>query len=262
MNMSNSPWQQWNDIVFENRNKDYGAYTIRKVYPRHIFLGAAAALLLFAIVLLIPIISGYFRHAHVPGIMDVPDNVSMALAPPPPIEKNIPAKLANPPSVKAMVQYVAPVVTTEQVVAPEIPAMEEVKVKETTAEKVEDKQEEGTVTTAVQGNGGEAGAVFDLAESMPHFIGGDVALGTYITNTIRYPATAQRMKLGGTVFVSFVVNEDGSISDVQTIKGFLADCDKEAERVIRSMPAWEPGRNNGKPVKVRLALPIKFRLGR
>jgi len=86
------------------------------------------------------------------------------------------------------------------------------------------------------------------------------ALYAFISRNLRYPASAQRMRLQGKVIVSFLVNAEGEIEDVKTIKSLSPDCDREAERVIKLMPPWNPGMQSGKPVKARYALPVSFSL--
>jgi protein TonB len=102
--------------------------------------------------------------------------------------------------------------------------------------------------------------IFTVVEQQPEFQGGYEAMMNFIKKNMRYPASARRMGVDGTVYVSFVVSKDGSISEVKTIRGISADCDKEAMRVVSMMPAWRPGKQNGKPVFVRFVLPIKFKL--
>ncbi len=106
----------------------------------------------------------------------------------------------------------------------------------------------------------EVEEIFTIVEDKPGFPGGDAAMYQYLGKNINYPSQARRMGIEGRVFVQFVVNQDGSISDVQAIKGIGAGCDEEAERVIKSMPKWKPGKQRGRAVKVRMVLPVFFKL--
>jgi protein TonB len=99
-----------------------------------------------------------------------------------------------------------------------------------------------------------------VVEQQAEFEGGLQALGKYLNKNLRYPASARRMGIEGQVFVSFVIDKEGKISDIQVVKGISADCDKEAVRVVSSMPNWKPGKQNGRPVKSRFVLPIRFKL--
>ena len=89
---------------------------------------------------------------------------------------------------------------------------------------------------------------------------GKTTLTSLLAKNMKYPAQARRMGVEGSVFVSFVIDKNGNISEPQVIKGISAECDKEAVRVVGLMPPWKPGKQNGKPVKCRFVLPIKFRL--
>ncbi|MGB3465898.1 MAG: energy transducer TonB [Cyclobacteriaceae bacterium] len=102
--------------------------------------------------------------------------------------------------------------------------------------------------------------IFDIVEDKPQFPGGDGAMYKFLGKGIDYPSQARRMGIEGRVFVQFVVNPDGSVTDVKSIKGIGAGCDIEAARVIKSMPKWSPGKQRGVPVKVRMVIPVYFKL--
>ncbi|HPU47465.1 MAG TPA: TonB family protein [Bacteroidales bacterium] len=102
--------------------------------------------------------------------------------------------------------------------------------------------------------------IFTFVEEYPEFPGGDRALREFILNNIQYPEVARRSDIIGTVYVQFVVEKDGSISDVKVVRGIGGGCDEEAVRVVKSMPKWEPGKQRGVPVRVYFTLPIEFKL--
>lgn len=106
-----------------------------------------------------------------------------------------------------------------------------------------------------------ADEIFQIVEEPATPKGGYEAFYKYVSDEMRYPAQARRMGIEGTVYVQFVVEKDGSITDVQAIRGIGAGCDEEAVRVIRSQPKWNPPKQRGKPVRQRIVLPIKFQLG-
>ncbi|WP_308706262.1 energy transducer TonB [Marinoscillum sp. MHG1-6] len=106
----------------------------------------------------------------------------------------------------------------------------------------------------------EAEEIFDIVESRPEPVGGMKAFYEYVQNNLKYPATARRLGLSGRVYVQFVVEKDGSITDVKVIKGFYDACDQEAVRVIQGAPKWKPGAQRGRPVRVYQRLPIVFKL--
>ena len=102
--------------------------------------------------------------------------------------------------------------------------------------------------------------VFDVVEVMPQFPGGQIAMLKYIMENIKYPEQAMKKGIQGRVAVRFIVEKDGSISNVSPIHPVHPLLDKEAIRVVKSMPKWSPGKQNGKPVRVRFNLPVMFKL--
>lgn len=102
--------------------------------------------------------------------------------------------------------------------------------------------------------------IFLFVEQMPEFPGGEGALRQYLANAVKYPVIAQENGIRGKVYVSFVVDETGNITNVDLLRGVDVSLDNEALRVIRSLPKWKPGKQGGKPVKVRFSVPIQFEL--
>lgn len=102
--------------------------------------------------------------------------------------------------------------------------------------------------------------IFTVVESMPEFPGGTGELYKYLGNSIKYPPLAKESGIQGRVFVNFVVEPDGSISNVKVLRGIGGGCDEEAVRVVENMPSWKPGKQRGKAVRVSYNLPIKFTL--
>lgn len=106
----------------------------------------------------------------------------------------------------------------------------------------------------------EEAPIFTVVESMPEFRGGMEELYTYLGNNIKYPVMAKESGIQGKVYVTFVVEKDGSITDVRVLRGIGGGCDEEAVRVVESMPNWTPGKQRGKPVRVQYNLPVRFTL--
>ena len=102
--------------------------------------------------------------------------------------------------------------------------------------------------------------IFYIVEEQPEFPGGDVARITYFANNIRYPAAARERGIQGIVYVGFVVEPDGSVSQVEVLRGIGGGCDEEALRVVKNMPLWKPGKQRNIPVRVRFTLPVRFTL--
>ncbi|MGV3636235.1 MAG: energy transducer TonB [Flavobacteriales bacterium] len=122
---------------------------------------------------------------------------------------------------------------------------------------------EGTITVepVLEAPSSEAGdRVYTVVEKMPEFPGGQQAWLKYVSSKIRYPEEAKEHDIQGTVFLTFVVEQDGRITGVRTLRGIGHGCDEEAIRVVKSMPNWIPGEQGGKPVRVQYNLPVRFML--
>lgn len=102
--------------------------------------------------------------------------------------------------------------------------------------------------------------IFQVVENAPAFPGGDAARMKFLQDNIRYPAMARESGIQGTVYVTFVVERSGAVTDVKILRGIGGGCDEEAVRVVKNMPKWEPGKQRGKPVRVQFNMPIKFTL--
>jgi protein TonB len=99
-----------------------------------------------------------------------------------------------------------------------------------------------------------------IAETMPSFIGGYEEFYRFVGKNLKYPAQARRIGVEGKVYVNFVVDRDGSLSDINIARGIGAGCDEEVMRIIKMSPKWNPGLQRGNPVRVRMMMPITFRL--
>lgn len=252
---------RWEDIVFENRNKDYGAYVLRTLYSKNVVMGVVLTLVILALVFYSPEIMALFKSEEVVEKAPPRKLVYTELSAPPPIDKpKPPPPQVQLPKLQKVIKFVPPKVVKEEVVE-EIPTIEEIKQNEVAAVEIEGPTEivfEEPVQEVVVEE--DENKIFTVVEQQPEFEGGYAAMMQFIKKNLKYPASARRMGVDGTVYVSFVVSKDGSISEVKTIRGISADCDKEAMRVVSMMPPWRPGKQNGKPVFVRFVLPIKFKL--
>ena len=258
---SNVMAQRWEDLIFENRNKAYGAYVLRTVYTKNVLKGVGLTIVIVALLFYSPDIIALFKGAEVVEKAPPRKLVYTELSAPPPIDKpKPPPPQVHLPKLQKVIKFVPPKVVKEEVVE-EIPTIEEIKQNEVADVAVEGPTEivfEEPVEEVVVEE--DENKIFTVVEQQPEFQGGYEAMMNFIKKNMRYPASARRMGVDGTVYVSFVVSKDGSISEVKTIRGISADCDKEAMRVVSMMPPWRPGKQNGKPVFVRFVLPIKFKL--
>ena len=270
-----SPYKDALDIVFAHRNKAYGAYQLRRGYSKHVGRALAYGLLLLGLFFALP----YIMNAVQSLVPDKPIDVVAELGAPPDIDPNNPPPPppppppTPPPPTRSTVKFVPPVVKKDEEVAEEKPpAVEDlIEKKEDIGTKDEKGNDEAPPT--VDENPSELAVVeapkvvedkvfetFDI-QKPPSFPGGEKELFKYLAENIKYPALARENNLQGVVSLSFVVNKNGSISDVTILKDPVGGgCGKEAIRVVGSMPAWSPGEANGHPVKVRYTLPVRFRL--
>ncbi|QKZ11838.1 energy transducer TonB [Spirosoma sp. KUDC1026] len=263
------------DIVFANRNKAYGAYALRTEYPKIVTRALLIGGAIFVLGVLTPtIITALAPEEDEQAMVEV--NL-VNLPPPPPIDPNEPPP-PPPPPVEVpkvnTVKFLPPEVKPDQEVPEETPppAVEELKeavaaektqVGDPNAEEVIAAPEATAAPTRVEvavEAAPKEEQVFTVVEQQPEFNGGMAALGQYLSKNLRYPAAAQRANVAGRVFVSFVVNTDGSIQDVAVLKGLGFGTDEEAIRVIKAMPKWRPGKQSGRPVRVKYNLPINFTL--
>jgi len=146
----------------------------------------------------------------------------------------------------------------------EVPDEEEIKedIKvEFDVEVTTDTKVESIVIAPVEEEKEDVDQIFLVVEETATPKGGMSAFYKYVSDKMKYPAQARRMGIEGKVFVEFVINRDGSITDVKAIKGIGAGCDEEAVRVVQSAPPWNPGKQRGKPVRQRYVVPIIFKLG-
>jgi len=265
--------QEWIDLIFEGKNQDYGAYTLRIATPkRHLlsFLGVAiVAVLIFTSASLINMINQNRKKESMTEVAQM-SNISMkkAVVPKENIEKAF--KAPPPPELKSSLKFTAPIIKKDEEVREEneVKSQEEItesKVAISVADVKGTNEETGVDIATLQEHKvivaeEEPEKVFEVVEQPPSFPGGDAALMEYLNNNISYPTIAQENSIQGKVTCSFVVGKDGSIQDVRVERSVDASLDKEAVRVIRSMPKWIPGRQGGNAVKVKYYLPVSFRL--
>jgi periplasmic protein TonB len=238
------------ELVFENRNKAYGSYQLRKKYKRYLVTALTIALVLFGIVIAYPLIKsilvqgdlGRKTQTETSVLLINPNETPPPPPPPPPPEKLI-----------QQVKFVAPQVTIDTTqVTRDFGKQEKLNASVNDAPPPEEIKQE-VIETPKQDN-----QIFMVVEQMPQFPDGDVS--AYLSSHILYPEVARENGIQGRVICQFVVNQDGSIVDVIVVRGVDSSLDKEAVRVIQGMPKWIPGKQGGKPVRVKFTLPIIFRL--
>ena len=266
---------EWTDLVFEGRNKDYGAYQLRKGTSKRniwsIIIVALAAVLLYL---------GLTLHRMAAANRTVENTQAIELTnleskkKEAKVEKKEQIKVEPEKTVervKSSVKFTAPVIKKDNLVKEE----DEIKLDEI------EKSNKAIGALTVEGNdevGGEVlqlreqmaapeppkpaeeNKVHDFVEQMPSFPGGMGALMSWLSQNIKYPVIAAENGVEGRVIVQFVVEKDGSITDVKIAKSVDPSLDKEATRVVSSMPHWIAGRQNGNPVRVKYTVPVTFKL--
>jgi protein TonB len=248
----------FDDIVFEDRNKEYGAYKLRKKYNRNVSIALLIGILIMGTVIITPYINAKASDSRsrraerqVEIKMEKLDQPNEQVAPPPP----------PPPPPTDVVQqqkYVPPVVVdsikpedvkqlmTADQAQTEVKNTEVVEVQQQVKEEVQEAEAEPEP--------------FVVVEEMPLFPGGEKALLDYIAANTQYPEIAKENNIQGKVIVRFCVTPKGGVSQVSVLKGVDPELDKEAIRVVNTLPTFKPGKQGGKPVPVWYMVPIAFTL--
>ncbi len=261
--------QEWCDLIFEGRNKDYGAYKMRARAARRLNFSVVLVIVIAAVGFSIPRLITMVTPEKKEVMTEV---TTLSQLEEPEVKQEEVQKVQPvappPPALKSSIKFTAPVIKKDEEVADEDQMKSQ---EELTESKV-------TISIAdVQGTDEEGGVlvedlkqvvteapveeeVFDMVEQAPQFPGGPAELMSWLGKNIRYPVIAQENGIQGRVICQFVVGSDGSVRDIKVMRGVDPSLDKEAVRVIQSMPKWIPGRQNGKAVSVRYTLPVTFRL--
>src|SRR5690606_30243288 len=219
--------RNFDDIVFEHRNREYGAYTLRKAYLRNVYRGVVITLVAVGLLLAMPHLIRWMKGSEPTAVAAPRKMVYSELSIPPPIDRpKPPPPQVMLPKLQKIVKFVPPKVVKEEVVE-QIRTMEEIKVNEAGAEEVEgigDVFFEEPVEEVVIDDSDE---IFMIVEQQPEFMGGYEAMMLFIQKHMVYPPAARKLGLEGTVHISFVVTKSGEIQDVQVLRGISRDIDRE-----------------------------------
>ncbi|HSZ72894.1 MAG TPA: TonB family protein [Cytophagaceae bacterium] len=258
------------DLVFENRNKSYGSYELRTRYGVYVVRAFTIAVALFLLIAFSPKISTWieslFGANHnelvekevevIAELKDIP--IEKDIPPPPPVK-------VEPPKIES-VKFLPPEIKPDnEVKKEELPPktndLDSIKISSVTQEGDKNINE---MIEDVQGNSeigsGEDNNIYTYVGEWPEFPGGDEARFKFLQKNLVYPRDAERKGIEGRVIVGFTVEKTGEIVDVKILKGVSESMDKEAERVVKMMPKWKPGKNNGVPVRTRHKIFISFKL--
>lgn len=267
------------DIIFDGRNKAYGAYDLRKRYPKILGRALLITVLLATAILSYSYIKNKLMDMFPQKSIEVEANIAN-LEPPPPMDQEEPPPPEQPapppPPERASVQYVPPVV--KEIVAEEV---EMATVKDLEKKDPGTKTVEGDPNAAIKidANADAAPGLFDqgekkvvakvedenkiflIVEQQPEFPGGIGAMYKWIGENLKYPSEARNNGLQGKVIIQFTVEKNGSIENVKVVRdGVGGGAGDEAMRVVKKMPNWKPGKQNGKNVRVQYTLPVTFKL--
>ena len=267
---------EWTDLVFEGRNQSYGAYKLRKTTGKRnlwaLIIVALAAVLLYLGLQLQRMAEANKKVENTQAVALAKLNTEKkkeAKVEKKEIIRQEPEKVVE--QVKSSVKFTAPVIKKDE----EVKEEDEIKLEEV------EKSTKAIGSFNVEGNDEVGGAVlkakeeikapeppkheeetkiFTVVEQMPLFPGGDAALMAYLRDNIHYPTVAAENGVQGRVVVGFVVERDGSITDVNVLRSVDPSLDREAMRVVKGMPRWTPGKQNGSAVRVKYQVPVTFRL--
>jgi periplasmic protein TonB len=256
---SNAP--QMDEIVFEKRNKMYGAFILRKMYNRQLTKALLLASAIMIAGLAYPLVSSYnaknegryvlIDYIYDPLLIDPPKAEPPVIPPAPPDNSEI----------QKQIRFIPPQIVDGYV--PEdngfLPMDEMNKIQtnifiDITPEAKNEKQPDVLDIPESKKE------IFITAEEMPTFTGGETERLRFLHDNIQYPQLAAETAIQGTVYIRFVVDSKGNITDAFVLRGIGGGCDEEALRVINAMPQWHPGKQNGKAVRVIFTMPIMFKL--
>ncbi len=260
---------EWCDLIFNGKNKAYGAYKMRESSPRRhniaVMLVIVIALVGFSIPSLIRMATPEQKEVMV-------EVTTLSQLEEPEVRQEEMKRVepvAPPPALKSSIKFTAPVIKKDEEVNDEDEIKSQTELTETkVAISIADVKgndeangkDIADLKQVVTQAPVEEEKVFDMIEQMPTFPGGAGELMKYIAGHLKYPTIAQENGVQGRVICQFVVGSDGGVRDAKVLKTLDPYCDKEALRVIMSLPKWIPGKQNGKAVSVKYTVPIVFRL--
>ena len=268
---------EWADIVFQGRNKVYGAYQLRRSTGKRniwamVFVAAVAAVTYLGLAAYNSYQAAQkakFEAEMEASLIETKKDAKVEKKTETPKVEQV----QKVEKVKSSIAFTPPVIKKDSEVKPEEEMKTQDELKETKtaigAFDVKGNDESGgTVLKAVEEiatpeppkQEAEQNKVFDVVEQQPQFPGGMGALNQWLGSNIKYPAMAAENGIEGRVIVQFVVERDGSVSGVHVVRGVDSSLDKEATRVVAQMPKWIPGKQNGSAVRVKYSVPVTFRL--
>jgi periplasmic protein TonB len=258
--------QEWCDLVFEGKNKAYGAYVLRNLSNKRHSKALFIISILFIFSLLLPGLIKTVLPEKKEKMVEVTSLANLKIEQEKPKEENEIA-VPPPPPLKSSIKFTPPVIKPDEVVVVENEVKTQQELNEndkaiSVADVTGTDDVNGVDVATLDENQAitqeEVEEVYGAVDQMPEFPGGEMALRNWISNNIRYPKIASDKGIHGKVYINFVVEKDGSISNVRIVQGVEPSLDKEALRVINSLPRWRAGLQGGEPVRVSYTVPINF----
>ena len=254
MDLLNRKTETLNQIVFRGRNQEYGAYQLKKKYPRTLLISLLLGLIIFLLAVFIPFVS--YLSDNTSSLMDDDYLYEVDYMPFIPPEDNVANDLARELTRPKEEKEAAPVVTDSATAEKEKPLPDN-------PEKNPDSVSgpEGPAGGVKDGTGtGDITGLATVIDVYPRFPGGDEARLSFLKRNVRYPGVAMQQKIQGVVVVVFIIERDGTLSNIGIERGIGSGCDEESIRVVKMMPKWDPGKRQGRPVRVMVRMPIVFRI--
>lgn len=265
--------KDWCDLVFQGRNQAYGAYQMRaQAATRNTKATIAVIVLVLAAIFLPLIVKTVIPKGSddsMTATTDLATKVKEAEIKDQHIEKHYEPKKEQPQLIKSSIKFTAPKIAPDNEVseADEMKSQEalsESKVSISIADVKGNDEERGKdiadIKEVITSKPQEAEQVYQVVEQMPQFPGGEEALINYIAKHLKYPSIALEQGIEGIVMVRFVVTGTGQVGEVQILRSLDPYCDREAKRVIQSLPKFIPGKQQGRPVSVWYTCPIRFQI--
>ena len=258
--------QEWIDVVFTGRNKTYGAYDLRKSNPKN-----TNKALLYGIIFFVFVISLKTIINKLEGfIPKAPEKVKIAdvvLTPPPADKKKEIPPPPEPPKPKTdQLKFPPPIVKPDNEVKEEPPTVAELKVADPGQKDQKGNPDADIVIDEPVGNSDQKAVtedvnkIYEVVEVLPMFKGGMDKFGQYLAKNIKYPAVDRENNTTGKVILQFVVERDGSLTDIRSLRSPTQSMADEAIRVLKGSPKWSPGIQNGRPVRAQFTVPVNFTL--
>jgi len=267
--------QDWLDVIFEGRNKQYGAYVLRRDASKLAAFALLIASTIFIVSLLIPLIKNRFFPDVAQRIADPFEKTHIIeLAPPPPIDRSIPEPptLTRPAPRVSQVRMPPPKVVAESQVTEEPPAAAQLKLVDPGSQTIEGNPNAaihidipsgpGEIDAGITESTGAVDEPFQSVEVEPSFPGGMAAFLRYVQKNYRYPTRAVAEGVKGKVILTFIVERDGSLTDIKIIRDLQFGTGEEAVRLLKASPKWSPGIQNRREVRVAYTLPISLDISR